>query len=165
MKPPATAAFRLGTQDRNIPVGSAIDTTHGEVDLRAARPNSSARVQDGQFSKGLFTVFQHPGQHGLTELDLASAGSRTHVCGPGNAPSSTSVGARTLALLSSTVSGNFQTRGRYSAATVRGTVWDTIERCDGTLIRVIRGVVIVRDFRLHKTITLKAGQQYLALAR
>jgi hypothetical protein len=164
VKPPATAAFRLGTQDRSIPAGSALDTTHGEVDLRAARANGASGVQDGQFSKGLFTVFQHSGQHGLTELDLTSAASRARVCGPANAPSSTSTAARVLALLSSTVSGNFQTRGRYSAATVRGTVWDTIERCDGTLIRVIRGVVVVRDFRLHKTVTLRAGQQYLAPA-
>lgn len=164
VKPPTTAAFRLGTQDRTIPVGSALDTRQGEVDLRAARPNGASGVQDGQFSKGLFTVFQHPGQHGLTELDLTSATSRARVCGPGSAPSSTSVGARVLALLSSTVSGNFQTRGRYSAATVRGTVWDTIERCDGTLIRVIRGVVLVRDLRLHETVTLRAGQQYLARA-
>ena len=164
MRPPATSPFTLGTQDRNIPVGSAIDTRHGAVDLRAARPNSASSVQDGQFSKGLFTVTQRSGQHGLTELDLTSPTSRTRVCSPGNAQSSTSIGAHVLALLSSTVSGNFQTRGRYGAATVRGTVWDTIERCDGTLIRVIRGVVLVQDFRHHKTVTLKAGQQYLALA-
>lgn len=164
MKPPAAAAFRLGTQDRNIPAGSAIDTRHGEVDLRAALPNQPSKVQDGQFRKGSFTVFQRPGQHGLTELDLSTATNRARVCGAGNAPASTSTGARVLALLSSTVSGHFQTRGRYSAATVRGTVWDTIERCDGTLIRVIRGVVTVRDFRLHKTVTLKAGQHYLAPA-
>lgn len=164
VKPPATAAFRLGTQDRSIPVGSAIDTRHGEVDLRAARPNNSSGVQDGQFSKGFFTVLQRTGQHGLTELDLSAPASRARVCGPASAHSSTSVGAHVLALLSSTVSGNFQTRGRYSAATVRGTAWDTIERCDGTLIRVIRGVVLVRDFHLHKTVTLKAGQQFLAQA-
>jgi hypothetical protein len=66
--------------------------------------------------------------------------------------------------LSATVSGNFRTRGHYSASTVLGTAWNTIDRCDGTLTRVIRGVVIVQDFRRHRTITLRAGQQYLAPA-
>jgi hypothetical protein len=166
VKPPTTAAFRLGSQDRNIPVGSALDTRHGEVDLRAAPalPNRAATLQDGQFSAGLFSVFQRAGQHGQTELDLTSARNRSRACAAGRAPSSTRVSARVLALLSATAHGDFQTRGRYSAATVRGTAWDTIDRCDGTLIRAIQGVVIVRDFRLHKTITLEVGQQYLAKA-
>ena len=58
----------------------------------------------------------------------------------------------------------FRTRGRYSAATVRGTIWDTIDRCDGTLTRVRRGVVVVRDFRKRRKITLRAGKSYLARA-
>jgi hypothetical protein len=37
-------------------------------------------------------------------------------------------------------------------------------RCDGTLTQVSRGVVSVRDFALRKTITLRAGQRYLAKA-
>jgi hypothetical protein len=61
-------------------------------------------------------------------------------------------------------SGRFRTRGRYSAATVRGTIWDTIDRCDGTLTRVRRGVVVVRDFRKRRKITLRAGKSYLARA-
>jgi hypothetical protein len=164
VKPPTQAAFRLGNQDRNIPVGSALDTTRGEVDLRAAFATHSSAVQDGQFSRGLFTVSQPAGQRGLTELALHTVTNRARVCGAGKAPPSTSIGARVLAELTATVKGHFETRGRFSAAVVRGTAWDTIERCDGTLIRVIQGVVLVRDFRLHKTVTLKAGQQYLALA-
>ena len=35
--------------------------------------------------------------------------------------------------------GDFQTRGRGAAATVRGTIWLTEDRCDGTLVRVRRG--------------------------
>ncbi len=34
--------FKLGTQDRSIPIGSVIDTTHGRVDLRAAAPPAPA---------------------------------------------------------------------------------------------------------------------------
>ena len=58
--------------------------------------------------------------------------------------------------------GDFATRGRYSAATVRGTVWDTSDRCDGTLTRVYRGTVDVFDFATRKTIVVHAGHSYLA---
>jgi hypothetical protein len=64
----------------------------------------------------------------------------------------------------SNASGRFRSRGRYSAATVRGTIWDTADRCDGTLTRVRRGVVVVRDFRRHRNITVRAGKSYLARA-
>jgi hypothetical protein len=43
--------------------------------------------------------------------------------------------------------GKFRTRGRYGAATVRGTKWTVTDRCDGTLVNVTRGKVAVRDFR------------------
>jgi hypothetical protein len=41
--------------------------------------------------------------------------------------------------------GRFRTRGRYGAATVRGTKWLTLDRCDGTNVRVVRGKVSVQD--------------------
>ncbi|MFZ0040138.1 MAG: hypothetical protein WAK93_02440, partial [Solirubrobacteraceae bacterium] len=58
--------------------------------------------------------------------------------------------------------GKFRTKGRYSAATVRGTDWFTEDRCDGTLTTVKRGSVNVQDFRTRKTIVLKAGHSFLA---
>jgi len=60
--------------------------------------------------------------------------------------------------------GRFTTKGRYSSATVRGTKWLTEDRCDGTLTRVIHGVVRVRDFRAHKNVNVHAGHTYLAHA-
>ena len=60
--------------------------------------------------------------------------------------------------------GRFRTRGRYSAGTVRGTVWDTIDRCDGTLTRVEQGSVAVRNRATGTMVTLHAGQSYLAKA-
>jgi hypothetical protein len=47
---------------------------------------------------------------------------------------------------------------------VRGTVWEIEDRCDGTLTRVKRGKVAVRDFRRKKTVIVKAGKSYLAKA-
>ena len=60
--------------------------------------------------------------------------------------------------------GKYRTRGRHSAATVRGTDWTIDDRCDGTLTKVRRGTVKVRDFGLHKTVIVRAGDRYLARA-
>ena len=50
-------------------------------------------------------------------------------------------------------------------AIVDGTDFTMVDRCDGTLRRVRSGVVQVRDFRLRRTVTVRAGQSYLARAR
>jgi hypothetical protein len=67
-------------------------------------------------------------------------------------------------MLLGSAKGRFRTSGRFSSATVRVTNWGVRDRCDGTLTVVRTGVVIVRDFRLHKSVTVRAGQTYLAKA-
>ena len=47
-------------------------------------------------------------------------------------------------------------------ATVRGTRWLTRDTCAGTLTKVTRGVVSVRDLRRKRTVTVRAGHSYLA---
>ena len=71
---------------------------------------------------------------------------------------------RVLQSFHSSGHGSFRTRGRYAAGTVRGTVWDTVDRCDGTLIEVHRGTVRVTDFVRRVTIRVHAGHSYLARA-
>jgi hypothetical protein len=60
--------------------------------------------------------------------------------------------------------GKFRTAGKYSSATVRGTIWLVEDRCEGTFTKVRRGTVRVRDVKRKKTITVKAGHSYLARA-
>ena len=47
---------------------------------------------------------------------------------------------------------------------MRGTIWLVQDECDGTLTKVTRGTVQVRDAKRKKTITVKAGHSYLARA-
>jgi hypothetical protein len=61
--------------------------------------------------------------------------------------------------------GHFRTRGDFSAATIRGTEWGVRNRCDGTLTIVRRGVIVVNDLGLHRSITVRAGHSHLARAR
>ena len=58
--------------------------------------------------------------------------------------------------------GRFRTKGRHGAATVRGTKWLTQDTCSGTLVRVKRGTVTVRDFAKKKTVVVKKGRTYVA---
>ena len=61
--------------------------------------------------------------------------------------------------------GQFRTVGRFSAAAIRGTTWLTADQCAGTLTRVTKGSVSVRDFVRRSTVIVRAGHSYLARAR
>ena len=58
--------------------------------------------------------------------------------------------------------GQFSTRGHYATAADQGTRWRTADRCDGTLISVSVGKVVVKDFLRHRKVVLRAGHSYLA---
>jgi hypothetical protein len=58
--------------------------------------------------------------------------------------------------------GSFRTSGNSASATVRGTIWLTEDDCEGTLIRVKRGTVTVKDLVRHKTIIVRAPHSYFA---
>jgi hypothetical protein len=150
-----------------IPAGSFLDTRRGTVRLISAR-DTQGNTQSGDFRGGVFQVLQsrRRSARGLTELRLK--GSSFARCGIGRAGRSDAVAAglsrRVVRRLRSSARGRFRTRGRNSSATVRGTVWETVDRCDGTLTRVTRGRVAVRDFRRRRTIVVRAGKRYLARA-
>ena len=59
--------------------------------------------------------------------------------------------------------GRYRSHGRHSHAIVRGTRWLTVDRCDGTLTRVVSGAVAVRDH--GRTVIVRAGHAHLAKAR
>lgn len=162
--PPGGHPFKLGTQDRNIPVGSVIDTTHGRVDLRAATPPpapgaadaANPPVQDAQFYDGAFKVTQSASRP-VAQIRLA--GGRLAACSAasGDFAPHRKLPHKVLRLLWASGSGKFETVGRYSAATVLGTKWLTEDFCDGTLVEVSRGVVFVENLATHATVTVRAG--------
>ena len=146
---------------QQIPVGSLLDTTQGTVRLTSA-VNTRGKVQSGDFSGGVFQVGQSRGGGGLTDLTLSGGSFRGCAVGAGRRAGASS--SRVVRRLRGNARGRFRTRGRYSAATVRGTAWNVEDRCDGTLTKVTRGVVTVRDFRKRRNITVRAGRSYLARA-
>jgi hypothetical protein len=153
-------------ESRTLPVGSLIDATAGQARITTAT-SVPGTLQAGNFTSGVFEVRQSRGERGLAELDLVVAPAAVRSCpAPGRArvAARRRLSRRVLALLRSDVAGRFRTRGRFSAATVRGTTWDTVDRCDGTLTRVHRGTVVVTDLRLGRHVVVGPGRSYLARA-
>jgi hypothetical protein len=147
---------------QQIPVGSLLDTTGGTVRLSSA-VNTRGKLQSGDFGGGVFRVGQSRSGGGLTDLSLSGGSFAACATGAGRRASAAR-SSRVVRRLRGRAKGRFRTRGRYSAATVRGTNWSVEDRCDGTLTRVTTGVVAVNDFRRHRNVTVRAGHTYLARA-
>ena len=58
--------------------------------------------------------------------------------------------------------GKFRTKGRYAAATVRGTKWLVTDTCTTTTTRVTQGAVTVRDTVRKRNVVVRKGGRYVA---
>jgi hypothetical protein len=156
----AEGVFVPLTSFASVPVGSRLNTREGSVNLTGALPD--AGTQTGIFHGGLFDVLQSKTGSGSTELVVHGRPVRCR-------RASRAVTARRRrhprSLWGNVRHGNFRIRGGWSVASVRGTIWNVEDRCAGTLTRVKRGSVRVRDLRRHRTVVVKAGHSYLARRR
>jgi CSLREA domain-containing protein len=135
---------------QQVPIGSTFNTNRGRVNLIAAGQQRS------WFYQGTFRLGQTHGARPLSTLTLTGALS----CGRG-----ANIAAKKKRRLWGDGKGKFRTKGKHSAATVVGTRWLVEDRCNGTLTRVVKGRVRVRDFRARRTVVVKARKQYFARAR
>ena len=155
---PGAARVLPITDAASVPVGSIVDTRRGTVTLTSAVPGHSS--QTGTFHGGLFEVRQPAGARGMTELVLRGP---LPTCSSGGARAAAASAKRPpRALWGRDDHGRFRTRGSNSVATVRGTAWYVEDRCDGTLTRVSKGSVSVRELHRKRTVTVNAGKSYLA---
>jgi hypothetical protein len=163
----------------NIPVGSQLDTRKGRVALTSAADTGAKKTQTSDFYQGIFQVKQavpkkKPKKPTALTTDLVMKGQIARSqCAPLKGARAAAEAAKkkkkgpkaVLGKLWGSGKGKFRTNGKYSAATVRGTIWLVEDRCEGTLTKVRRGTVQVRDFKRKKTVTVKAGHSYLARAQ
>jgi hypothetical protein len=179
----ASGQFVKLTGAQQIPSGAVVDALHGTLKITTAlpgggggardaaakgkKPKPKGKIQSGNFGGAIFKVTQ--AGNGLTSLSLvegAFKGAPSYaLCQAHKASTATIASSKTLQLLKASAHGKFRTKGRYAAATVRGTVWTEADRCDGTLTHDITDSVAVTDLVRNKTIILHAGQSYLAKAR
>jgi hypothetical protein len=151
-KVPGAKSFVTLTGEVQVPIGTTVNTDHGRVNITSAA-DLKGGTNKSWFYDGTFKIGQAVAARPVTQLTLT---------GPaldcGNAAAARPKKRKLWGL----GSGAFSTRGQFSAATVRGTKWVVEDNCQGTLTRVVHGVVAVRDFVRHKTILLRAGEHYLA---
>jgi hypothetical protein len=152
---------------RQIPIGAIIDARNGTVTLQSILADGT--IQSMDFAGGIFKITQD--STGLTILTLQ--GGDFSICKGTSKKATKSATRKTAAAtkisnahtvrgLWGNGKGRFQTKGRYAAATVRGTIYHVADRCDGTYTNVRQGIVSVLDLVLNKTFTIQAGQNYLA---
>lgn len=153
------------TSFKQIPMGCLVNTRRGTIALTSSK-GSSGDLQDADFWGGVFVVTQREGDDQEVELKLAGKRmcekrSTAQKNGAARASSSKRGGRRAWG----SGKGNYETSGSYGSATVRGTTWLVIDRCDAsTLIRVAEGTVWAEDFIKEKQVVLTAGEQYIAKA-
>jgi hypothetical protein len=145
------------TGSDDIPLGSILDTDEGVVELSSVA-KSGGTPQKAKFYEGEFKVTQ---VGSITQLTLAEPLASCH----GSRGARAAAATKKKRHLWGDGKGSFRTTGKYSSATVRGTKWLVQDSCSGTLTRVVRGTVSVRDNVRHKTISVKAGHSYLARPR
>ncbi|MGZ6671843.1 MAG: FG-GAP repeat domain-containing protein [Solirubrobacteraceae bacterium] len=159
----------------NIPMGSQLDTTKGRVALTSAADTAGKKTQTADFYQGIFQVKQSvpkkkPKKPAALITDLVMKGQIARSqCAPLKGARAAGADKKkgpksVFGKLWGNGKGKFRTDGKYSSATVRGTIWLVQDRCDGTLTKVTRGTVQVRDFKRKKTVSVKAGHTYLARA-
>lgn len=146
---------------REVAIGSVVDTTSGRVRLTVATAPPT-KLRSGEFHGGIFAIGQPSSDGGLAVLTIRDNRSRRTSCSTTHGRKSKS--KRILGLLRGTASEGFQTVGKFSAATVRGTEWGVRNRCDGTFTVVQEGEVVVHEFRPNRSIVLHTGQTFLASA-
>jgi hypothetical protein len=141
---------------QGIPFGSEVDAKKGAVVVRAitkpGRPAAEAKFYDG-----IFKLTQAGDVIDLTLTEqLAPCPKRK-----AKRASAAAKKPKTRRLWGDG-KGKFRTKGRYAAATVRGTKWLVQDSCAGTLTRVTQGSVTVRDLVRKKNVIVKKGKSYTA---
>jgi hypothetical protein len=142
-----------------VPYGSKLDVTHGTLTLTTE--TGTATVS----GKGVFAAFLllRGTDSGKPIVEFRLTAGNFSVCKRKLAVvSATKAPPKVVRQLWAKAKGKFRTRGRYASATVRGTIWLTADRCDGTLTRVTQGTVQVSDFILKKKFLVRAGSSHLA---
>jgi hypothetical protein len=150
------------TEGDQLRSGTVVDTRHGSLQLTTATSKKGKR-QTGTFSGAIFKITQaHSGLATLSLMESAFKGAPSFASCKAKGAHAAALSKKQLQLLHASAKGKFRTKGRYAAATVRGTKWTIADRCDGTLTHDLTDSVVVNDFVRHKTIVLHHGQSYLA---
>ena len=154
-----------------LPVGTIVDARRGALALQTSADGRSLGDRRRQLGRARLTaaIFQ------IRQARLRRAALRARPIPTDlvliSAPTA-EIGCRAtipakgvVRTLSASAKGLFRVNGGASRAEGRNAAWHTTDRCNGTVTRVTRGRVAVYDKARRRTVTVRAGQRYLARAR
>lgn len=142
---------------------SAVDARGGTIRLSVRRLGAQADAV-AEVSGGRFTLVQPAGERHVADVRLLG----TVRCARPAVRRGNAAHQRQRAVTRRVrikVRGRYRTSGRYATAVANGTAWTITDHCDRTVIRVTEGSVTVRDLRRKRTVKVRAGRTYVALAR
>ena len=169
IKVPGSDKFEPLLEDALVPLGTIVDASGGHCITTFA--NADKSLYAATFWGGVFEMGQGTGDNPPAVMKL-----RDDEVGDAEADTAkASVFSGGLAVTAKKKKkgkkknklwgdgkGNFTTTGGGGSASVRGTRWMVENYSNGTLFKVARGKVVVRDYWAHKSITLKIGDSYFA---
>ncbi len=165
VKCPGDSGFNKLVSATQIPVGCEVDTDSGTVALTASKGSSGA-TQSAYFWGGTFEIDQNAGDEqdavatlgGRLRCEKRAGAKATRVSKRGS-------GGKGGRKLWGSGNGNFKTVGNYGSASVRGTTWLVVDRCDlSSVFEVKEGRVKVRDFIKGISLVITPGKRYVAKA-
>jgi hypothetical protein len=136
-----------------IPFGQLVDAESGTVVLVTSSPaGTSERMK---LSGGVFKLLPLTG--GRVEVQLQSGNFGACAKKRARLPATALPKRTVIRDLKAQGHGRVKVVGRYASTEDLGTAWDTIDRCDGTEVRVRRGAVKVTDLIRNRTHLVRAG--------
>jgi hypothetical protein len=153
--------------------GTGIVPNHSEIDgkgrglsmtVERADRHETVTVSGGNFIVSLASAANPSTDMRLSGGPACKASARSRAGQSSRAPAAR-LAASARRFLNARGHGRFRTRGRYAAASVRGTSWDTIDSCAATVVVVRRGVVAVKDLVRKRVVLVRAGHSYTARRR
>ena len=161
VKQPDEDTFATLEDATEVPVGTEVDASKGTVQLTSATTDGDE--QSGEFSEGAFEVVQEPE---TTEVTLKLTGGDFDPCKTEAAKRDKStVGGPEIRKLFTDAEGEFRTEGQFAAAAVRGTKFETVDACFGTLNDVEEGEVVVTDLVADRELVLGPGDDHWSASR
>ncbi|MDQ6811663.1 MAG: IPT/TIG domain-containing protein, partial [Actinomycetota bacterium] len=158
---PGTRGFAALTSPRQVPYGTLVEATHGEVRVTAA--GAHGVIQRGWFLDGKFVLTQ--ARTGIVFASLRGgkfSSCRVRAGRPSKPASPTHLVRRLWAY----TSGNFSMKGKFATGIGQGAQWWLVEdMCQGTLMFATHQPVQVTDLVRHKHLAVVGGHVYLAKAR
>jgi len=132
-----------------------LDASGCPVRLTAIR--GKRRKASGDVSGGEVMVFQSSGRKVATRLKVARP-----ECAASTRSTAAAASERRVRFKTRRRRGRWRVQGKFSLGASFGTDWTTVEACSSTTTIVRRGRVRVFDRVKRRTVTVRAGDRYVA---